>query len=165
MTTGPPGPAHGLPTGSHTHDGVRENTVETKTVERTKTAQSTSRTARPRPCAGHPAAARSGPRTRPSAPRLPFVLLVLGLLGGAMITLLMLHAVLAEDTFEIATLQRENRELSQQEQTLREQVMRAESPEAIAKAAEEMGMYPGEEPQFLDLDSGQITENPRSTGE
>ena len=38
-----------------------------------------------------------------------------------MITLLMLHAVLAEDTFEIATLQRENRELSQQEQTLREQ--------------------------------------------
>ncbi|WP_234401777.1 hypothetical protein [Thermobifida halotolerans] len=88
---------------------------------------------------------------------MPFVLLVLGLLGGALVTLLMLHAVLAEDTFEIATLQRENRELGQQEQALREKVMEAESPEAIAEAAEELGMRPGEEPRFLDLETGEVT--------
>lgn len=140
--------------------------MKTNTVERPRTVRSTPRTVQPRPRAGYSAAVRSKARNRPPvAPRLPFVLLVLGLLSGAMITLLMLHAVLAEDTFEIATLQQENRELSQQEQALREQVMRAESPEAIAEAAEEMGMYPGEEPQFLDLESGQITKGPRDTNE
>ncbi|HLU97128.1 MAG TPA: hypothetical protein VKZ89_09845 [Thermobifida alba] len=139
--------------------------METSTEERTTTARSRTRPAPRRPRGVRPVTARRGAAARTSAPRLPFVLLILGLLGGAMVTLLMLHAVLAEDTFEIATLQQQNRELSQQEQALRERVVQAESPEAIAEAAEELGMRPGAEPQFLDLESGRITGDPDGTGE
>lgn len=79
------------------------------------------------------------------------MLLVLGLLGGALVTLLMLHAVLAEDTFEISTLQQENRILDQEEQALREQILHAESPDRIAAEAEKLGMRPGKEPEFIHL--------------
>ncbi len=165
MTVGPASQHQRAPARAGSRDGVRENTVETSTREHTETARSRPRTAAPRPRTGRAPAPRRAARPRTSAPRLPFVLLILGLLGGAMVTLLMLHAVLAEDTFEIARLQQENRELSQQEQALREQVMRAESPEAIADAAEELGMRPGAEPQFLDLDSGRITGKSDGAGE
>ncbi|MEY9212998.1 hypothetical protein NI17_002930 [Thermobifida halotolerans] len=134
--------------------------MKTHTEEHAPSTRSRSRTTPSRPRVGRGTAAAGGTRgARPHspAPRMPFVLLVLGLLGGALVTLLMLHAVLAEDTFEIATLQRENRELGQQEQALREKVMEAESPEAIAEAAEELGMRPGEEPRFLDLETGEVT--------
>ncbi|TDQ52594.1 hypothetical protein [Actinorugispora endophytica] len=107
-----------------------------------------------RTAATAPAGARAAEAAHPNAPRMPFVLLVLGLLGGALVTLLMLHAVLAEDTFEISTLQQENRELAQEEQALREMILHAESPDRIAEAAEELGMEPGEAPEFIDLGEG-----------
>ncbi|MFC7330254.1 septum formation initiator family protein [Marinactinospora rubrisoli] len=90
-----------------------------------------------------------------SAPRMPFVLLILGLLGGALASLLVLRTVLTEDAFAISRLQQENRELTNQEEALREENLHAESPETIAERAEELGMEPGEAPLFVSLDSGE----------
>ncbi|WP_046472552.1 hypothetical protein, partial [Allosalinactinospora lopnorensis] len=101
--------------------------------------------------------AASRQRPAPHAPRMPFVLLILGLLSGALISLLALRTMLIEDAFAISQLQQENRELAEREEALREEVIHLESPEEVAKAAEELGMEPGEAPLFLDLETGEIT--------
>jgi hypothetical protein len=99
-----------------------------------------------------------GPTQRPGAraPRMPFVLLVLALLGGALVSMLVLHTILAQDAFTITELQRENRALSQQEEALAEEVLEAESPDELARRAQELGMEPGGAPRFLDPESGEI---------
>ncbi|GAA4905994.1 hypothetical protein [Streptomonospora salina] len=99
----------------------------------------------------------SAPRPAARAPRMPFVLLVLGLLGGALISLLALRTVLVADSFTISELQQGNEKLSHQEEALREDVVRLESSERIADEAGEMGMEPGEAPLFLDLDERRVT--------
>lgn len=98
------------------------------------------------------------------APRLPFVLLILGLLGGAFVSMLVLHTILAQDAFVITELQRENRELSQQEEALSEEVMEAEAPEELARRAEDLGMEPGQEPRFLDPETGEISGDSQEDG-
>ena len=123
-----------------------------------------------------------GPRTRPAAPRrpirptgsaastrarrpagpgrapkIPFVLLILCLLGGALVSLLLLRSLVAQEAYTITSLQSENRELSYVEQGLEESVAHLETSERIAREAEGMGMEPGEAPLFLDLDNGEIT--------
>ncbi|WP_181874209.1 hypothetical protein [Marinitenerispora sediminis] len=111
-----------------------------------------------------PARPRSAARTVPpaprpdpgAAPRMPFVLLILGLLGGALASLLVLRTVLTEDAFAISQLQQENRELANQEEALRERTLHAESPEAVAEAAERLGMEPGEAPLFIELETGEV---------
>ncbi|QBI53885.1 FtsB/FtsL family cell division protein [Streptomonospora litoralis] len=108
---------------------------------------------------GRRGAAAGAPAARPAprAPRMPFVLLVLGLLGGALISLLALRTVLVADSFTISELQQQNQRLAHQEEALREEVVRLESSERIADEAEEMGMRPGEAPLFLDLDERRVT--------
>lgn len=112
---------------------------------------------RPATKPGAKPAARSGAkpaaRTRPSAkaPRTPFVLLIVGLLGGALISLLLLNTVLAEDAFRLNDLQRQNTQLLQQEQALKVDVKKAEAPSALAQRARDLGMRPGpESPRFAD---------------
>jgi len=98
-------------------------------------------------------AARPAARPRPSsrAPRTPFVLLIVGLLGGALVSLLLLNTVLAEDAFRLNDLQRQNTELLQREQSLKVDVKKAESPTELARRARELGMRPGPmSPQFAD---------------
>ncbi|MDA2814974.1 hypothetical protein O4J56_30295 [Nocardiopsis sp. RSe5-2] len=91
------------------------------------------------------------------APRMPFVLLVLGLLAGALISLLALRTVLVEDSFTIARLQAENSELINRQESLQEEVVHLESPERIAREAEGMGMEQGEAPGFLYTDEGRVS--------
>ncbi|GAB3695865.1 hypothetical protein [Nocardiopsis oceani] len=99
--------------------------------------------------------------TRPGgtgpAPKIPFVLLILCLLGGALVALLVLRSVVAQEAYAITSLQSENRELSYVEQQLERNVSQLETSERIAEEAEEMGMEQGEAPRFLDLDNGEIT--------
>jgi cell division protein FtsB len=114
--------------------------------------------ARPATASGSGSGTREHARTRGGrAPRIPFVLLVLSLLGGAIVGLLVLSGVVAEEAFTITSLQAQNRELSYEEQRLRESVAHLESSERIASEAEEMGMEPGEAPLFLDLDEGRVS--------
>ncbi|PDP88799.1 hypothetical protein CQJ94_03380 [Glycomyces fuscus] len=91
------------------------------------------------------------------APRIPFVLLVLCLLGATLVSLLVLRSVVAEEAYAIASLKEENRELSQEEQQLRSTVAQLESSERISGEAEGMGMEQGEAPLFLDPASGEVS--------
>ncbi len=121
-----------------------------------------------RPVAGSPAgpairrsatpSARSAasPRPRPRHPRAPFILLLVGLLGGALISLLVISTTLAEGSFRISNLQQQDTNLARQEQLLSQQVAQAESPVQIAQEAEQFGMQQNPSLQFINLKTGKI---------
>jgi cell division protein FtsB len=85
----------------------------------------------------------------PQAPKTPFVLLVLSLLGGGLVALLLLSSASSADAFTQRALQRDNRELSIREQELARQVAASEAPGALAERARRMGLVEGAEPGFL----------------
>ena len=98
----------------------------------------------------------AGPRSRSRAPRMPFILLLVGLLGGALVSLLVISTTLAQGSFRITSLQEQNAELARQAQTLTNQVAQAGSPAVIAKNARQLGMRPNPHLGFIDLKSGKI---------
>jgi hypothetical protein len=109
-----------------------------------------------RPVAASPAWPAGGLRPRPRHPRAPFILLLVGLLGGAMVSLLMISTTLAEGSFRISNLQQQNTNLARQEQVLSQQVAQAESPAQIAQEAEQFGMQQNPNLRFIDLKTGKI---------
>ena len=70
---------------------------------------------------------------RPRSPRTPFILLLIGLLGGAMVSLLVISTTLAQGAFQITSLQQQNANLTRQEQTLNNAVAQAANPAVIAQ--------------------------------
>lgn len=103
-----------------------------------------------------PRRARAATPVAQPAPRAPFVLLVVGLLGGALVSLLLLNTVLAEDAFTLTELQRSNKLLNQQRQALQEEIALEESPERLAQKARSLGMIEQPRPAFLDEPSGRV---------
>jgi len=98
----------------------------------------------------------TGARTVPRHPRAPFILLLVGLLGGALISLLVISTTLAEGSYRITSLQQQDTNLAKQEQLLTQQVAQASSPGQIAQEAEAFGMRPNPELQFIDLKTGKV---------
>ena len=86
---------------------------------------------RPEPA---PEPGRSGPPRQPRtrSPRMPFILLLVGLLGGALVSLLVISTTLAQGAFRITNLQEQNANLARQEQTLTNEVAQAGNPAVIA---------------------------------
>src|ERR1700724_4933803 len=80
-----------------------------------------------------PAPRTAGPRARSRAPRMPFILLLVGLLGGALVSLLVISTTLAQGSYRITSLQQQNANLAKQEQLLTQQVPPGENPAVIAK--------------------------------
>ena len=99
-----------------------------------------------------PAAAR----TRSRHPRAPFILLLVGLLGGALVSLLVISTTLAQGSYRISSLQQQNASLAKQESTLTQQVAQASAPAQIAQEAEEFGMRPNPALQFINLKTGKV---------
>ena len=88
---------------------------------------------------------------------MPFVLLLCGLLGGALVSALVISTTLAEGSFQITKLQDSTSSLARQRQTLEEAVAQAESPQQIEQRASQLGMRRPGELQFLDLRTGKTT--------
>jgi len=120
----------------------------------------------PRPAA-EPAARPAQPTTSPAAhpptagtrarrPRAPFILLLVGLLGGALVSLLVISTTLAQGSYRITNLQQQNANLAKQEQLLTQQVAQASSPTQIAQEAEQFGMRPNPHLQFINLKTGKV---------
>jgi hypothetical protein len=103
-----------------------------------------------------PAPGKAGPRSRSRAPRMPFILLLVGLLGGALVSLLVISTTLAQGSFRITNLQEQNAGLGRQTQTLTNQVAQAGNPAVIAKEARQLGMRPNPHLGFIDVKSGKI---------
>ncbi len=136
-----PAPRHTKPfTGPGTAPGVRP----------ARPAQPASKPAT-RPSARPPLA-----RTRPRHPRAPFILLLVGLLCGALVSLLFISTTLAEGSYRITSLQQQNANLAKQEQLLTQQVAQASSPSQIAAEAQSYGMRPNPQLQFINLKTGKV---------
>src|SRR4029077_2678132 len=103
-----------------------------------------------------PAPRTTGPRTRSRAPRMPFILLLVGLLGGALVSLLVISTTLAQGSFHVTKLQEQNASLAREKQILTNQVAQAENPAVIAQKAEQLGMRPNPHLGFIDLKTGKI---------
>ncbi|MDH6227401.1 septum formation initiator [Streptomyces sp. MJP52] len=86
------------------------------------------------------------------AARTPFVLLVVTLLGGGLITLLLLNSALSEGSFRLSDLRQETKTLTDEEQALQRDVDAYAEPDALARRARELGMVPGGDPAFLEPD-------------
>ncbi|MEV5980145.1 septum formation initiator family protein [Streptomyces sp. NPDC052114] len=96
--------------------------------------------------------ARLLPQGPTQAARTPFVLLVVLLLGGGLITLLILNSSLNEGSFQVSELKKETKDLTEEEQELQRDVDGYAAPDALQRRARELGMVPGGDPAFLDPD-------------
>lgn len=96
-------------------------------------------------------AAHSGSR------RMPFVVLLCGLLGGALVSALVISTTLAEGSFEISNLQASTSTLAKQQQALEAEVAQAQAPQQIAERASQLGMRRVGELRFIDLTTGKVT--------
>jgi hypothetical protein len=99
------------------------------------------------------------PRVRPA--RAPFVVLVLVLLTGGLLSLLLLNTVLAQDAFVLYDLKKRAAALADREQALQQQVAAEAAPHLLASRARKLGMVPAENPVFLRLSDGRILGVPR----
>ncbi|MFF5019203.1 septum formation initiator family protein [Streptomyces sp. NPDC001165] len=96
--------------------------------------------------------ARLFPAGRARAARTPFVLLVVLLLGGGLIGLLVLNSALSEGSFKLGDLQKQTKNLTDEEQALQRDIDAYSSPDALQRRARELGMVPGGDPAFLGSD-------------
>lgn len=96
------------------------------------------------------------PARRSSAPRAPFVAMVVLLLAGGLLGLLALNTVLAQDAFRLHELVQDNKALVDREQTLEREVETLRTPRNLAERARELGMVPGPVPAFLRLPDGAV---------
>jgi hypothetical protein len=98
----------------------------------------------------------AGARPRRRSPRTPFILLLVGLLGGALVSLLVISTTLAQGAFRVTSLQEQNANLAREQQTLTNEVAQAGNPAVIASKAEQLGMRPNPHLGFIDPKTGKI---------
>jgi hypothetical protein len=95
------------------------------------------------------------------APRAPFLLLVLTLLVGGLVTLLLLNTALGRGAFVVHDLEQRSGQLADREQGLQQQVALEASPARLAQRARRLGMVPSENPVFLRTSDGRVLGVPR----
>lgn len=101
-----------------------------------------------------PAAATAG-----QAARMPFVLLVVALLGGGLISLLLLNSALNQGSFQLTKLKKETTALTDEQQALQRDVDAYSAPDALQRRAHELGLVPGGSPVFIGSD-GKVAGTP-----
>ncbi|KOU13877.1 hypothetical protein ADK52_37450 [Streptomyces sp. WM6372] len=86
------------------------------------------------------------------AARMPFVLLVVALLAGGLISLLLLNSALNQGSFQLSRLKKETTALTDEEQALQRDVDGYSAPDALQRRAHELGLVPGGSPVFIGPD-------------
>jgi hypothetical protein len=109
-----------------------------------------------RPVTGPVTGPPAGSRPRRRSPRAPFILLLVGLLGGALVSLLVISTTLAQGAFQITSLQQRDASLARQEQTLTNALAQAANPAVIAQEAQQLGMRQNPNLRFINLKNGKI---------
>jgi hypothetical protein len=87
----------------------------------------------------------------PAAARTPFVVLVVTLLAGGLISLLLLNSAVNRDSFELNKLQKDTTGYTDEQQELQQEVDGYSAPEELQRRAQQLGMIPGGNPAFLNL--------------
>jgi hypothetical protein len=91
---------------------------------------------------------------------MPFVLLVLVLLGGGLICLLVINTTLGATSFRVSRLQTTGAALATQKQALQQQIAAEQSPAQIARRAYQLGMRVQLNGNILDLRTHQSYQLP-----
>ena len=168
LPPGPPRPAQGAAaTGTRPAGTARPAPVKTAPVKTAPGRTASSKAATGKTATGtQPAAPRRAPAARPAGQtrtggsRMPFMLLVLSLLGGGLVCLLIVNTTLSTAQFNITKLQQRNAQLSQQQQTLQQQIATDEAPGTIEKRAFQLGMREQQRLTFLNVGNGRIYRQP-----
>jgi hypothetical protein len=110
------------------------------------------------PLRGRLSAQHAGRRRPARAPRVPFAILVLALLVGALAALLALNTASAANELRRHDLAVKDTGLAAQSEQLQNQVAASAAPGNLASAAAQLGMVPAGNPAFLQIDAdGKIT--------
>ncbi|MEP6525991.1 MAG: hypothetical protein ABJA86_02415 [Nocardioidaceae bacterium] len=101
------------------------------------------------------------PRAVRRTPKVPFVVLVLFVLGGGLVGLLVLNTSLQQGAFYEASLQGQQNGLATKQEDLRLKVAALRDPQRLAREAQSLGMVPNTNPAFIDLGDGSVLGDPR----
>ncbi|WNI19566.1 hypothetical protein RLT57_05985 [Streptomyces sp. ITFR-21] len=87
-----------------------------------------------------------------TAARTPFVVVVVTLLAGGLVSLLLLNSAVNRDSFQLDRLQKETTGYTDEQQQLQQEVDGYSAPEELERRAQQLGMVPGGNPAFLGPD-------------
>lgn len=126
----------------------------------------------PRPAPGGPAPARSrtGPRLRVvRAPehartRVPFVLLCIAILAGALLGALVLNTSMASAAYDKHAMEIELAQLARSEQSLRTSIDAHKAPQQLAASARGLGLVLAPPSAYLRLADGAVLGTPTPAG-
>ena len=139
---------------------VRSQATPRAVPPRPKPKRTPAPPARTQPKRAQAASPRPESRLRTVSPsaanRMPFIVLLCGLLGGALVSTLVISTTLDNGSFEITKLQQSDSSLARQRQQLQDEVAQAQSAPVIQQRAYELGMRPVNQLQFVNLKSGKI---------
>lgn len=111
---------------------------------------------RRRPETASPPWLRLVPSVPVDAPRAPFIVFVIAVLGVGLVGLLLLNTSLQKRAFEVSSLQRTTAVLGDQQSELEQKAANLSAPEAVAARAVELGMVPNTNPVFLRLSDAKV---------
>lgn len=100
------------------------------------------------------------PRVAARASRVPFVLLVMGLLAGGLIGLLLLNTALERGAYLVGALRSTSAELATRQQNLEMRVAALQEPARVSRRAERLGMVQNASTAFLVLGTGEVIGKP-----
>ncbi|WP_377272067.1 hypothetical protein [Peterkaempfera sp. SMS 1(5)a] len=106
---------------------------------------------------------RTSAGRRPTPGRTPFTVLVVVLLAAGLIGLLMLNTALNQGSFQLGRLREETTRLTDEQQSLEQQIDQWSAPDSLQRRAGELGMVPGGNPAFLQ-DDGKVLGKPEQAG-
>ena len=93
-----------------------------------------------------------------------FFAIFVSVVGGiGLMLLLLINTLLAQDAFELTSLKLEAKLVSDEREAIARQMDKLSSPDALARAAAQLGMKPSENPTFLSLDKP-VIETPVKNG-
>lgn len=110
------------------------------------------------------AGAPKAPPEPVTAPRAPFVLLVLVLVAAGIVGLLVLNTKINENSFRLEGLRDRQAVLDIREQQLGSELAGRQSPGNLEAAAKRLGLVRADTPAFLRLPDGRVLGVPRPGG-
>jgi len=100
------------------------------------------------------------PTRRVRAPRAPFAVLVLAILGAGVVGLLMFNTQMQQASFYATSLQNQADDLAARSQSLDMELDRLRDPQRLAESAKGLGMVAPSVPAFVTLSDGRVAGTP-----
>jgi cell division protein FtsB len=104
---------------------------------------------------------RVAPPTPISAPRAPFIAVVIALVVAGVLGILLINTKTNENTFRISKLQDQKAALDNQQQQLENQIAGYRSPGNLDAAARRLGLVKADSPAYIRLPDGKIIGVPK----